>query len=251
MEVITIAARKGGDGKTTTAHNLGAGLILKGKKVLFVDLDTQRNLTRRVACLKAEKSILDALQATTADEIRATETKLTDNSSIIAGSFNLANYEKENAQKGNFDCVRKILKPFEGQFDYAIIDTAASFAYMTVAGLMAADKIVITMQPTADSLQGVQNLKLIIDSVRAKNRNNKPEVVGILPTMWKNRNITNAILDVAKKWGATVDYDVLEPIRDCVAIQEAELSQKDIFAYNKRCNAAIDYNKFVNDFLEG
>ena len=57
MQIITVAARKGGDGKTTTAHSIGAGLALKGYKVLFVDLDSQANLTRRLNCLNADLTI--------------------------------------------------------------------------------------------------------------------------------------------------------------------------------------------------
>ena len=37
--------RKGGVGKTATAQALGAGLIRKGFKALFVDLDSQHNLS--------------------------------------------------------------------------------------------------------------------------------------------------------------------------------------------------------------
>lgn len=244
MEVITIAARKGGDGKTTTAHNVGAGLMRKGKKVLYIDLDTQKNLTRRLASLEAEKTIVDALQAKTVKEIRQTETRLTDNSSLIAGALAIAVYEKDNAQKGNIEIVGEILKAFEGQFDYVIIDTAANFGLMTLAGLKAADKIIITMQASADSLQGVQSLSAVIDDVRAGD--DKPEVVGILPTMWKTRNITNTILDYTKEWAASEGLRVLEPIRDCIAIQEAELVQQDIFEYSGKCKAAADYQKLID-----
>src|SRR5690242_2812606 len=42
--VIAISNLKGGIGKTTTVVNIGAGLALKGARVLLVDVDAQGNL---------------------------------------------------------------------------------------------------------------------------------------------------------------------------------------------------------------
>jgi Mrp family chromosome partitioning ATPase len=42
---MTVAMKKGGSGKTTTTVNLAAALVLRGKRVLFVDLDLQANAT--------------------------------------------------------------------------------------------------------------------------------------------------------------------------------------------------------------
>ena len=50
MRTIAVINQKGGVGKTTTAHTLGAGLARLGMRALLVDADPQAHLTTALGC---------------------------------------------------------------------------------------------------------------------------------------------------------------------------------------------------------
>ena len=81
-KIISVINQKGGVGKTTTVINLAAGLTMKGKKILVIDLDPQGNATTGLGhsnidgsekniynALNGSKSISEIIQTTKIDNL--------------------------------------------------------------------------------------------------------------------------------------------------------------------------------------
>lgn len=192
VEVITIANRKGGVGKTTTTLNLAYSLKELGKKVLVIDLDPQANLTR---CFDVENTenikTIGHLLITEMEEEESylveDYTKSYDEIDIIPSSVYLSAVETQmRIETGSERILSEIVNQAKEHYDYILIDTSPSLNILTINALCASDSVLIVADTQLFAIVGIGELLKTIQKIK-KRVNPKLKVQGILLTMCENR----------------------------------------------------------------
>lgn len=248
MKVITITSRKGGTGKTTTAAALAAYLSRQGRRVLMIDLDSQKNLTFITGSDETGGSAASVMFGNATISETAKETPY---GAILAGSARLAEADSILTKTGREYRLKEALEGVTDLYDYCIIDTPAQLGILTINALTASTSAIITAQADILSLQGIGQLKDILETTR-KYCNPSLAVSGLLLTRYNNRTVlSRTIRDSMAEMAGMLHTSVFNiVIRECTAIKEAQAVQKDIFTYAPRSNAAKDYTAFCLEFMQ-
>lgn len=244
-EMIAVVNRRGGVGKTATAHALGAGLILKGNKVLFVDLDSQSNLSYDLGVTKPDVSAMDVLTGEATAEQAILHTPQGD---LIPASEDLATADTAITGTGKEYRLQEALQPLKEMYDYIIIDTPPALGTLTVNALTACAGAIIPAQAEIHSLQGIGLLNDAIEAVK-KYCNRDLYIKGIVITRYNGRTVLSKDMrDNLEAIAAQLHTKVFkEPIRECISIKEAQAAQQSIFEYAPRSNAARDYMALIDE----
>lgn len=248
-KVITVINQKGGVGKSTTCESIGAFFRDQGKKVLFIDLDPQCNLSYLLGA-QSDETIWEYFCAkkNNAEVSLKNFIQTTDRGDVIGSSQFLAHADSSLLEMGREYYLKEGIEELEGTYDYIVIDTPPSLGIVSINALTATNGIVIPTQADILSLQGIGQLIQTVTSVR-KYSNPSLQIYGLLLVRYNARtNISKGVADylatVANDMGTTL-FDT--KIRECTAIKEAQINKNSIYDYDKKSNAAKDYNSFVRE----
>lgn len=247
-EIIAVSNQKGGVGKSTTANAIGAYLHHQGFKVLYVDMDAQGNLSYSLGVTRAALSSLEVLtQTATAEEVIVT----TEQGDLLPASPSLASADLLLKDTGREYRLKEALEPLYNHYDYIVIDTPPAIGILTVNALAACNSVLVPAQADVFSLQGIGQLVQTIQTVK-KYCNHSLTIKGLLVTRFNSRavltrDMTQLLQDTADKLETTLFQT---KIRECISLKEAQVSQKDIFTYAPKSNAAKDYGAFMVEMME-
>ena len=253
-EILSIINQKGGVGKTTTAINLAAGLALKNKKILVVDLDPQGNATTGLGLSNSESSgetIYAVLNGTKKilDVIKKTQFQ---NLDLVSSNVDLSGLEVETASDSRRAFILKeqimaYLNDFNGKYNYILIDCPPSLSLLTVMALVASHALIVPLQTEFFALEGLTQLMKTIERIKV-NLNSDLKIKGILLTMYDKRNkLSGQVEKEARDYFKEKVYSTVIPRN--VRLSEAPSHGMPVLIYDKSCSGSRSYFNFTEEFL--
>ena len=252
--ILSIINQKGGVGKTTTTINLAAGLALKDKKILIIDLDPQSNATTGLGLLNSESSdetIYGVLNGTKkiSEIIKKTQFQ---NLDLVSSNVDLSGLEVETASDSRRAFILKerimaYLKDFSDKYEYVFIDCPPSLSLLTVMALVASHSLVVPLQTEFFALEGLTQLMKTIDRIKI-NLNNELKIKGILLTMYDKRNkLSSQVEKEARDYFKDKVYSTVIPRN--VRLSEAPSHGLPVLIYDKSCSGSKSYFNLTEEFL--
>lgn len=249
-KVISFSNQKGGVGKTSTCVNLAAGLALKGKKTLLIDMDPQGNATTGLGFSKNELTnsvynvLIDELPAASAIHKTTLE-----NLDILPASIDLAGAEVELVYLKNREKrLREKISAIVDNYDFIMIDCPPSLGLLTINALSASNSVIIPIQSEYYALEGLSQLMNTIKLV-VKHLNPELTIEGVVVTMYDGRALISKQIsaEIHKFFGKKM-FNTVIPRN--IRVSEAPSHGLPVMLHDPRCNGAKAYVALADEFLQ-
>jgi chromosome partitioning protein len=257
-QTVCVINRKGGVGKTSTCFHLGGSLAQLGRRVLEIDLDPQASLTQgcwgpaeterwpmpqSVAALfddRCDPSPANLVYPVSYDE----------NVALVPGSTalearNTPDYHSSGAMQL---AVRDFVCEVRNHYDVILIDCPPTLHLASWAAVVAADAVLVPVQPEDYGAQGISHIQAFLAQARAA-LNPGLRLLGYLLTMVDARTALHKTYAASlvesyglEVFGAVLPRSSLYP--------EAISSRLPVSHYKPRSAPAKRVNEIAVEFLE-
>jgi len=248
MRIISITNQKGGCGKTTTAINLASSLAANNRKVLLIDLDPQAHATLGLNT-QSDLSIYDVLSKLTTKKARLGDIiqKVDRNFDIAPSSIVLSTLEQELAGEiGRESRMWDTLNDFKSDYDYILIDCPPNLGILTINAIRAAQEIIMPVEASRFSLEGMGQLTSIINLI--SERLNHNVLARVLVTNFDSR--LRHSFTMLEKIKSNFNQQLFSTIVHVnVKLKEAQNEGTHIFNYDKYCRGAKDYFSLARELI--
>lgn len=255
---IATLIEKGGVGKTTTAIHLAHAFALAGVRSVIVDLDPQANATQWVGPdSRPPTSIFEVLQQPEQGIARAIVPSVIENVGIVCGARALGMAERilstasDGAPRNPMTVLRRALRDVPVEYDLAIIDCPPSVGILNTNAIVAAQRLVIPVDPSELTYEGFANVALTLSQLV----NN--EILETIPALSVLFTKVDPRLRVARRISERIKAAEAQPyvfferaIRERVIMRDLPSDKKTAFQVDAARDIADDYTA-VGRELEG
>ena len=254
MTTVAVTNHKGGVGKSAVTVCLAGALVEVGKRVLVVDLDQQGTSTEwlgarhpgqlaqadlhgaRLRDALADGSPLDPLVLHTRGGI-----------DLIGCGTGFAAFERTvSGQLAAEGLLARALAQIPHCWDFILLDCPPSLGLATMNALVAAERMLIPVEPKSASRTPILTLLRVARDVREL-LNRDLELLGIVASRLQRRIQHRQVQEWLRSSFGDRVFD--SALRENTHVGESHAFQKPVTAYMPICNGSDDFRAFRDEFL--
>jgi len=245
MTTITIGQRKGGNGKSTSALNLAHAFAQKGKRVLLIDLDDQKNSTSAIETVESVTHTVEDLLLNPEVNLSDVAVRTTwEGVSLIAASGSLSGAIRElDGEVGSHLVLKEKLA--SETFDLCLIDTSPSLNILVVNALCASRWLFVPLSSKYFSLQGLGQTLEAFAKVKGR-LNAELEILALAFVIHDGRSALAR--EVVEK--ARTEYPELvcaTTIGQNIRIEEAQVLRRSILGHLPEDRGSAQYRELADE----